>query len=54
MSKTKLSVCGVIVHQNKFLIVKRSETDDFLPNCWEFPGGSVEKMVKQYPFLWIA
>ena len=42
MSKTKLSVCGVIVHQNKFLIVKRSETDDFLPNCWEFPGGSVE------------
>ena len=42
MSKTKLSVCGVIVHQNKFLIVKRSETDDFLPNCWGFPGGSAE------------
>lgn len=42
MSKTKLSVCGVIVHQNKFLIVKRSETDDFLPSCWELPGGSVE------------
>ena len=42
MSKIKLSVCGVIVYQSKFLIVKRSETDDFLPNCWEFPGGSVE------------
>lgn len=42
MSKIKLSVCGVIVYQSKFLIVKRSETDDFLPNCWEFPGGGVE------------
>ena len=42
MSKTKLSVCGVIVYQSKFLIVKRSETDDFLSNCWEFPGGGVE------------
>ena len=42
MSKIKLSVCGVIMYQSKFLIVKRSETDDFLPNCWEFPGGSVE------------
>ncbi len=42
MSKIKLSVCGVIIYQNKFLIVKRSETDDFLPNCWEFPGGGVE------------
>ncbi|MBQ4471666.1 MAG: NUDIX domain-containing protein [Alphaproteobacteria bacterium] len=42
MSKTKLSVCGVMMYQGKFLIVKRSENDDFLPNCWEFPGGSVE------------
>ena len=42
MSKIKLSVCGVIMYQSKFLIVKRSETDDFLPNCWEFPGGGVE------------
>lgn len=42
MSKIKLSVCGVIIYQNKFLIVKRSETDDFLPNCWEFLGGGVE------------
>ena len=40
--KTKLCVCGVIMYQSKFLIVKRSETDDFLPNCWEFPGGGVE------------
>ena len=42
MQKTKLSVCGVIIYQGRFLIVRRSETDDFLPNCWEFAGGSVE------------
>ena len=40
--KIKLSVCGVIMYQSKFLIVKRSETDDFLPNCWEVPGGGIE------------
>ena len=42
MQKIKLSVCGVIVYEKRFLIVKRSEKDDFLPNCWEFAGGSVE------------
>ena len=42
MQKTKLSVCGVIIHKGRFLIVKRSENDDFLPNYWEFPGGGVE------------
>ena len=42
MPKTKLSVCGVIIHKGRFLIVKRSENDDFLPNYWEFPGGGVE------------
>lgn len=42
MQKTKLSVCGVIIHKGRFLIVKRSENDDFLPNYWEFPGGDVE------------
>ncbi len=42
IQKTKLSVCGVIIHKGRFLIVKRSENDDFLPNYWEFPGGGVE------------
>ena len=42
MEKIKLSVCGLLVCNEHFLIVKRSETDNFLPNCWEFPGGSVE------------
>lgn len=42
MQKTKLSVCGVIIYKGRFLIVKRSENDDFLPNYWEFPGGGVE------------
>ena len=40
--KTKLCVCGMIIHKGRFLIIKRSETDDFLPNCLEFPGGGVE------------
>ena len=35
MSKTKLSVCGVLVYQGKFLIVKRSENDDFLKDITE-------------------
>ena len=42
MEKTKLSVCGVITCQKKFLIVQRASNDDFLPSVWEFPGGSVE------------
>ena len=42
MEKIKLSVCGLVIYSERFLIVKRSETDDFLPNSWEFPGGSVE------------
>lgn len=40
--KTKLCVCGMIIHKGRFLIIKRSETDDFLPNCWELAGGGVE------------
>ena len=39
----KLSVCAVVVREGRFLVVKRSPTDDFLPNCWEFVGGGVEE-----------
>ena len=39
----KLSVCAVVVCEGRFLVVKRSPTDDFLPNCWEFVGGGVEE-----------
>ncbi|MBQ3695528.1 MAG: NUDIX domain-containing protein [Alphaproteobacteria bacterium] len=43
MAQIKLSVCAVIAYKERFLIVKRSQTDDFLPGCWEFPGGGVER-----------
>lgn len=41
--KIKLSVCALLICQRKVLILKRSPLDDFLPNVWEFPGGSLEK-----------
>lgn len=41
--KIKLSVCALIIHKGALLIVKRSPSDDFLPDAWEFPGGKVEK-----------
>lgn len=45
MKKKRVSVCtsGIIVNERKqVLIVKRSDTDDFLPGYWEFPGGGLE------------
>lgn len=40
--KIKLSVCAVIICDGSLLIVKRCESDNFLPGVWEFPGGGVE------------
>ena len=40
--KIKLSVCALIIYNGKVLLVKRSHTDNFLQNVWEFPGGGVE------------
>ena len=42
MPKNVLCVGALIVCQGKYLIVKRTDTDDFLPGMWEFPGGNVE------------
>ncbi|MCL2017429.1 MAG: NUDIX domain-containing protein [Alphaproteobacteria bacterium] len=41
--KTKLSTCALITHNDKFLVLQRSASEDFLPLVWEFPGGSVEE-----------
>lgn len=38
----KIVVCGVIKHQDRYLILQRSETDDVLPGIWEFPSGNIE------------
>ncbi len=37
-----ISVAGVLVVDNKFLFVERSQHDNFLPTYFEFPGGKVE------------
>ena len=41
--KIRLSVCALVVYKESVLLVKRSASDSFLPNVWEFPGGGVEK-----------
>lgn len=38
----KIIVTGIIKYKNKFLIIKRSDNDDFMPGSWEFPGGNLE------------
>lgn len=40
--ETVVCVKGIIKHQNRVLIVKRSMTDEFGHGEWEFPGGRVE------------
>jgi len=41
MEKVRV-VAAVIVHQGKFLGVKRSAQAKTNPNRWEFPGGKIE------------
>jgi 8-oxo-dGTP diphosphatase len=33
---------GFIVHEGKFLLMKRADNDTFLPGVWEIPGGKLE------------
>ncbi len=40
----KVVTGGFIVHNNKFLLMKRSDNDSFLPGSWEIPGGKLEYM----------
>ncbi|MEX0849814.1 MAG: NUDIX domain-containing protein [Candidatus Dependentiae bacterium] len=37
----KLSIAGVIIHDQKLLVLKRLP-DDFMPNIYELPGGGLE------------
>ena len=32
---------GILKYKDKYLVVKRSEDDDFMPGAWEFPGGNI-------------
>lgn len=40
--KRKIVLTGIIHCKDEYLVVKRSENDDFLPGAWEFPGGNIE------------
>jgi 8-oxo-dGTP diphosphatase len=45
MTYQKVSASGLILSQDgKVLMVKRAETDDFLPGVYELPGGGTEFM----------
>ncbi|MEK6959254.1 MAG: NUDIX domain-containing protein [archaeon] len=34
---------ALILHKGKYLTVKRSPTAKVYPNCWDFPGGKLER-----------
>jgi 8-oxo-dGTP pyrophosphatase MutT (NUDIX family) len=46
MSETKqefrLATHAFIEKGDKFLVTHRSPKEDFMPNCWDIPGGSVD------------
>lgn len=42
VNKIDVAVKGVILNENKVLIVKRSNHDDFRSGTWECPGGKIE------------
>ena len=40
--KKHISVAGILKHNNKILIVRRSNEEEIFPGYYEFPGGSIE------------
>ena len=40
--KTNIVLTGILKDNNEFLIVKRSNNDEYYPGAWEFPGGHLE------------
>jgi len=38
----KVAAHGLIQKDNKFLVTKRPLNDDYMPNLWDIPGGTVE------------
>lgn len=39
---TKVAVHGLIKKGNKYLLTKRSATDNYMPKYWDIPGGTIE------------
>lgn len=42
VKEQKISVTGFIFYNKKFLIIRRSKKEKFLPGYYELPGGKVE------------
>jgi 8-oxo-dGTP diphosphatase len=39
---TRVVLTGILKSGDLFLIIKRSDDEDFYPGAWEFPGGHLE------------
>jgi 8-oxo-dGTP pyrophosphatase MutT (NUDIX family) len=37
-----INVQGAIYHEDKFLLTKRSQAEDFMPGIFDLPGGTIE------------
>ena len=42
MTYTKVAAHGLIKKDNKFLVTRRSSINDYMPNIWDIPGGTIE------------
>ena len=38
----KIVLTGIIKYQDEFLVVKRSDNEEYFNGAWEFPGGKLE------------
>ena len=42
MQYVKVAAHGLIKKDNKYLVTKRPENDDYMPNLWDTPGGTID------------
>ena len=40
--KRKIVVTGILEYKDEFLVVKRSDNEEYFKGAWEFPGGKLE------------
>ncbi len=38
----KICMCGVLKFNDEYLVLKRTDDDDDMAGCWEFPSGNAE------------
>jgi len=42
MQYTKVAAHGLIKKDGKYLVTKRPSNDDYMPNFWDTPGGTID------------